>query len=208
MYPKITIALPKGRLAKQVVKALERVGYNMSIDFSSRLLMQTDNENQFSYLLVKPSDVITYVEEGICDIGFVGSDSILESSPDIYELLDMKIGKCKMVIAGMDKDVLNKKTSLKVASKYPKIANDYFKKENIKASVVKLNGSVELGPIVGLSDVIVDIYETGSTLKANNLVLVKELFDVSTKLIVNKASYRWKRNRIESIVTNLEQGDE
>lgn len=205
MNQKLTIALPKGRLAKQVVEVLIDAGYEISIDPSSRLLIQEDKKNGFIYMFVKPSDVVTYVKEGVCDIGFVGSDTILEAQEDIYELFDMGIGKCKMVIAGPSENSLDSKTSLIVASKYPNIASSYFQKESIKATIVKLNGSVELGPLVGLSDVIVDIYETGSTLRANNLKLLKELFDVSTKLIANKSSYRMKRTQIVPLLNKLEK---
>lgn len=203
MKQEITIALPKGRLSKQVLALLQEAGYENKIDPKSRLLIQKDEENNLTYMFVKPSDVITYVTEGICDIGFVGSDSLIEAEPDLYQLMDLGIGKCKMVIAGLDDTALNKNESVRVASKYPKIARAYFKEQNMKASVVKLNGSVELGPLVGLSDVIVDIYETGSTLRANNLRLIRELFDISTMLISNKSSYRMKRNEIEEIISNL-----
>ncbi|QMS84779.1 ATP phosphoribosyltransferase [Candidatus Xianfuyuplasma coldseepsis] len=204
MNSRLTIALPKGRLAQQVLKKLNAQGLPITINPSSRVLIQTD-ENNYEYMFVKPSDVITYVEEGVCDIGFVGSDSILEERKDIYELVDLKIGVCKMVIAGKDNDILEKSSTIRVASKYPYIAKTACTDMGINATIVKLNGSVELGPLVGLSDVIVDIYETGNTLKANNLQVLKELFDISTRLIANKASFRRKRQIIERIITILDE---
>jgi ATP phosphoribosyltransferase len=199
----IKIALPKGRLAKQVLELLQTVGYTFDIDVSSRSLIQEDTTNKYQFMFVKPSDVITYVEEGVCDIGFVGKDNILEEQADIYELLDIGIGSCKMVIAGYRGQTLNQTKTLKVATKYPTIATRYLSQMNIPSSIVTLQGSVELGPLVGLSDVIVDIYETGSTLRANNLVVLQDLFPITTRLIANKASYRTKRSMIEPLVTTL-----
>lgn len=203
MKPLLTIALPKGRLAKQILAKMEEQGYPINLDPSSRVLIQQD-DNNYAYMFVKPSDVITYVEEGVCDIGFVGNDSILEERKDIYELSDLRIGRCKMVIAGKDTNILDKRTSIRVASKYPYIAQQAFDTLGINSIIVTLKGSVELGPLVGLSDVIVDIYETGNTLRANNLSVIKDLFEISTRLIANKASYRRKRTIIDSIITSLE----
>lgn len=199
----IKIALPKGRLAKQVLELLKNVGYELDIDPSSRTLIQEDPNNQYQFMFVKPSDVITYVEEGVCDIGFVGKDNILEEQADVYELLDLGIGVCKMVIAGYQNQSLDSNKTLKVATKYPVIARQYLSQMNIPSTIVTLQGSVELGPLVGLSDVIVDIYETGSTLRANNLVVLEDLFQISTRLIANKASYRLKRTMIEPLVTRV-----
>jgi ATP phosphoribosyltransferase len=204
----IKIALPKGRLAKQVLDLLQTVGYTFDIDVSSRALIQQDTTNNYQFMFVKPSDVITYVEEGVCDIGFVGKDNILEEQADIYELLDLGIGSCKMVIAGYSGQSLNQTKTLKVATKYPTIAKKYLSQMNIPSSIVTLQGSVELGPLVGLSDVIVDIFETGSTLRANNLVVLQDLFPITTRLIANKASYRTKRSMIEPLLTTLSKRGE
>lgn len=202
----LKIALPKGRLAFQVFDLMKQAGYEIEIEKNTRKLIITDNENKFIYMFIKPTDIVTYVSEGVCDIGVVGKDSIEEENKDIYELMDLGIGKCKMVVAGKRADVLENKTTVSVASKYPKIANDYFKAKNVKTNIVKLNGSVELGPLVGLSDVIVDIYETGSTLKANNLIVIEDIFEITCRLIANKASYRVNYQVIRELEQNLTLG--
>lgn len=204
MNSTLRVALPKGRLAQQVIEKLQQQGFPIDLNPSSRVLIQT-TKNNVEYMFVKPSDVITYVEQGVCDIGFVGSDSIVEERKDIYELVDLQIGACKMVIAGKDTNILEKSSTIRVASKYPYIAKTAFAQMGMNATIVKLNGSVELGPLVGLSDVIVDIYETGNTLKANNLQVIQELFDISTRLIANKASFRRKRIIIDEIIKTLDR---
>ena len=202
----LKIALPKGRLAYQVFDLMKQAGYDIDVEKNTRKLIIEDEENKFIYMFIKPTDIVTYVSEGVCDIGVVGKDSIVEENKEIYELLDLGIGKCKMVVAGKDIGVLDNKTTINVASKYPKIASDYFKSKNMKANIVKLNGSVELGPLVGLSDVIVDIFETGSTLKANNLLVIEDIFDISCRLITNKVSYRIKYKTIRELERNLSLG--
>jgi ATP phosphoribosyltransferase len=160
-------------------------------------------------MFVKPIDVITYVENGVADVGVIGKDSILEEEADVYELLDLGFGKCKFSIAGYPGNVLHQKdTVLRIATKYPKVTSSYFQKRNQPIEIIKLNGSVELAPLVGLSDVIVDIVETGSTLKANGLVILEDMIDISAKLIANRVSYRFKYDRIKGLVDQLERQKE
>ncbi|MFU8792639.1 MAG: ATP phosphoribosyltransferase [Acholeplasmataceae bacterium] len=200
----LTIALPKGRLGEDALKALLRVGYGDVVDVKSRQLIFIDEINQIRYMIVKPIDVITYVSQGVADIGIIGKDNILEEAPDIYELLDLGFGKCKFSIAGpKDQVLIKREETLKVATKYPAVAYRYFKTKNQKIEIIKLNGSVELAPLVGLSDVILDIVETGNTLKANGLEILEDMFDISAKLISNRVSYRFKSDHIKMLVTKL-----
>lgn len=201
----LTIALPKGRLAKQVFDLMTEAGYNITLTKNERKLIVMDEDNKFRYLFVKPSDVITYVEEGVADLGVVGRDSILEERKDIYELLDLNIGRCKMVVAGPQGVELSTRNSLTVATKYPVITRQYLSSRFANLHIVYLRGSVELGPLVELSDVIVDIYETGSTLRANQLDVIEDLFDISSYLIANKASYRINYEAIQTLKRTLEQ---
>ncbi|MEC9485315.1 MAG: ATP phosphoribosyltransferase [Candidatus Izemoplasma sp.] len=202
----LKFALPKGRLADSVFSVLEKAGYKIEVPKKTRKLVVTDEANQFKYYFVKPSDVVTYVDEGVCDIGVVGKDTILESSASVYELFDLGIGKCKMVVAGLPNYTYQ--GELRVATKYPKIAREYYAKTNQTVNIVKLNGSVELGPILGLSDVIVDIYETGRTLRANGLEVIDDFLDISSRVIANKASYRQKYTEIKTLLNRLEQEGE
>jgi ATP phosphoribosyltransferase len=199
----INFALPKGRLSKDLLSKMRDKGYDIEIDEKTRKLVIVDEKNMFRYLFVKPSDVITYVYEGVSDIGVVGKDSIIEEQKELYEILDLEIGKCKMVIAATDKNLLETKRTLKVATKYPNIAKTYFDSISRPIEIIKLNGSVELGPLVGLSDCIVDIYETGNTLKANGLIVVEEIMDLSARLITNKESYRRLNTRIKELQIKL-----
>jgi ATP phosphoribosyltransferase len=208
MTKQLNIALPKGRLAEEVFELLKKAGYTVPKNNNSRKLIIEDDNNNFTYFLVKPTDVITYVKEGVCDIGIIGKDNILEEAKDIYELLDLSLGRCKMVVAGINNDVMTKANPLTVATKYPKIAKTYFKQIGKPVDIIKLNGSVELGPLVGLSDVIVDIYETGNTLKANGLTVFEDIVHISSRLIANKASYRLKNTAIKTITKNLQKGVE
>jgi ATP phosphoribosyltransferase len=174
------------------------------VNLKSRKLVFEDLKNQVTYLLLKPKDVVTYVESGIVDLGIVGSDVILESKKSVYQLCDLDFGKCKFSIAsvGGNVSVLNQK-NLKVATKYPNITEGYFKKKNQKIQIIPLEGSVELAPLMGFSDCIVDIVETGNTLKANNLKIIEDMFLVSAKLISNKVSYRFNQERINQIVASI-----
>lgn len=199
MENSVKIALPKGRLAKQVLQLFKEFGYPVQIDSSSRKLIIVDEVTNFTFMFVKPSDVITYVYEGVCDIGVVGKDNLLEENKAVYELVDLNIGRCQMVVAGMDQEVYNSKKELRVATKYPVIAKKYFEEKNRKVNIIELKGSVELGPLVGLSDVIVDIYETGATLKANGLNVFDFFLDISARLIANQYSYRTMYDQINTL---------
>lgn len=188
---------------KKVFKLFEEAGYCIQKPEDERQLVVVDENNSFTYVFVKPTDVCTYVEEGICDIGIVGSDIIQEQEKDIYELFDLDIAKCKMITAGKKGYTLQGNSTLTVATKYPNIAKKYLKDYASKIRIVKLNGSVELGPLIDLSDIIVDITETGKTIEANNLEIYTELFDISSRLIANKRSYRTHYKVITRLVENL-----
>ncbi|WP_239056037.1 ATP phosphoribosyltransferase [Fusobacterium sp. IOR10] len=201
----ITIALAKGRLGKQAYKILKKIGLGDSIDLDSRKLIFKDEKNKIDYIYVKPSDVVTYVEKGVADLGIVGKDVILENDTDIYEILDLGFGKCKFSIASIKgQNIYKKDDTLKVATKYPEISKKYFKEKQQKIEIIKLNGSVELAPLVKLSDVIVDLVETGDTLKANGLEVIEDMFNISARLICNRISYRFQYDRIQNITKLLE----
>ena len=158
------------------------------------------------YLIVKPSDVGIYVEKGVADIGIVGKDILLENSHDVYELLDLKFGKCKLCMASVKDYKEDIERRLRVATKYVNVSKKYFDSINRDVEIIKLNGSIELAPILNLSDVIIDIVETGSTLKENNLIVIKNIVDyISSRLIVNKVSFKFKNNLISEIVKNIEE---
>lgn len=201
----ITIAISKGRLGKQTHKILNKMNMGDAIDLDSRKLIFKDEKNKINYIYVKPSDVITYVEKGVADLGIAGKDNILESNTDVYEVLDLKFGKCKFSIASIkEQKIYSKNNILKVATKYPEITKKYFEKKQQKIEIIKLNGSVELAPLVGLADVIVDLVETGSTLKANGLETIEDMFNISARLICNRISYRFNYERIQNIIKLLE----
>lgn len=206
----LTIALAKGRLAKQTLALLEQTGITCEEmkDKDTRKLIFVNEELGLKFFLSKTSDVPTYVEYGAADIGVVGSDTILEEGRKILEVLDLGLGKCRMCVAGpaSARELLQKNEIIRVASKYPKIAKDYFyNKKHQTVEIVKLNGSVELAPIVGLSEVIVDIVETGSTLKENGLEVLEEICPLSARVVVNEASMKMQRERITKIVKDLKQ---
>lgn len=200
----ITLAIATGRTAKRAMEFLERAG----IDFpdyhnKSRKLVIYDTSNKIRLIFAKTADLCTYVEKGAADVGIIGKDTIMEETPDVYELLDFGFGKCQIAVAGFpEKDLLNQ-ANLTVASKYPRIAEAFFKQKNKRIETIKLNGSIELAPLIGLSDIIVDIVETGTTLKENGLVVLDEIADVSARLIVNKASYATKTDDIQSFIERL-----
>lgn len=202
----ITFALAKGRLGNKIVKMLTDLNItDVVIDEETRKLVIYSNDNKYAFFLSKPSDVPTFVDYGIADIGVVGKDTILEENRDITELLDLGFGKCRMCVAGPKKalEVLNSGKTIRVATKYPNIAKKYFEKTNRSVEIIKLNGSVELGPIVGLSDVIVDIVESGKTLAENGLEVLEEIEQLSARLIVNNASLKVKYEEINSILEGL-----
>jgi ATP phosphoribosyltransferase len=200
----LTIALPKGRLGEDALKILKDIGYNDVVNPQSRKLIFIDSIHHLRYMIVKPVDVITYVEQGVADIGFIGLDSILESRPNVYELLDLDFGHCTFSICGAKgANIENTDVVLKVATKYPNITKQFFKDREQKIEIIKLNGSVELAPLVGLSDVIADIVETGKTLKANGLEMIEIMHDISAKLISNRASYRFKYEKIKTTLSEV-----
>lgn len=206
----ITIALAKGRLAKQTLALLEQTGITCEEmkDKDTRKLIFVNEQLGLKFFLSKTSDVPTYVEYGAADIGVVGSDTILEEGRKILEVLDLGLGKCRMCVAGpaSARELLQKNEIIRVASKYPKIAKDYFyNKKHQTVEIVKLNGSVELAPIVGLSEVIVDIVETGSTLKENGLEVLEEICPLSARVVVNEASMKLQRERITKLIRDLKQ---
>lgn len=200
----LTIAIAKGRIEKDIYKRLTALDMEKCIEKDSRKLIFTDEKHNITYIHVKPSDVVTYVEKGVADLGIVGKDTILENEneSDIYELYDLGFGKCKFSIAGIKgkKEKFLKSEKLKVATKYPVIAKQYFKARGQKIDIIKLNGSVELGPLVGLSDVIVDLVETGNTIKANGLEVFEDMFDISARIIANRVSYKFNYVKIEKII--------
>ena len=202
----IVIAIAKGRIEKDVYRRLKILNMEDCIETDSRKLIFTDEKNNITYIHVKPSDVVTYVENGVADLGIVGKDTILENENDneVYELLDLGFGKCKFSVAGIKgKNNYSKEETLKVATKYPHIAKNYIKSRGQKIEIIKLNGSVELAPIVGLSDVIVDLVETGNTLKANGLEIVEDMCNISSRIIANRVSYKFKKREIETIVNKF-----
>ena len=189
----LNIALPKGRLGEKVYDIFEKAGYGCpSIHENNRKLIFENPENGVRYFWVKPSDVSIYVERGAADIGIAGKDILLEYSPDVYELLDLDIGKCRMCVAGKREFTDNGTSTLRVATKFTNIAKSYYADKCRDIDIIKLNGSIELAPILGLSDVIVDIVETGTTLKENDLEVKTEILPISARLIANKASFKFK----------------
>lgn len=204
----LTFALAKGRLAKKTLELLEEIGITCEEmkDKDTRKLIFVNEELKLRFFLSKGPDVPTYVEYGAADIGVVGSDTILEENRRVYEVLDLGFGKCRMCVCGPQsaKELLQHHEMIRVASKYPRIAKDYFyNRKHQTVDIIKLNGSVELGPIVGLADVIVDIVETGSTLKENGLEVLEEICPLSARMIVNPVSMRMEAARIKQLITNL-----
>ena len=203
----LNIALAKGRLSDLSVELFESIGVNCSdMKDSSRKLIFTDEKNMVRFFLVKPADVPTYVEYGSADMGIVGRDTLMEEGRQFYEMLNLKFGACRMVLAGPSHlqgklDELNNK---RVATKYPKIARDYFEhKRKETVEIIKLNGSVELAPLVGLAELIVDLVESGRTLKENNLVVLDDIADIRARLVVNRVSMKMKSERINSIIDDI-----
>ncbi len=204
----LTFALTKGRLADKTLELFERVGIECREmeDKSTRKLIFVNEEMGLKFFLAKAPDVPTYVEYGVADIGVTGKDTIMEEGRRVFEVLDLKLGKCRMCVCGPEhaKELLEHHELIRVASKYPKIARDYFYNEKHQTvDIIKLNGSVELGPIVGLSDVIVDIVETGGTLKENGLMVLEEICPLSARMIVNQVSMRMENARIRQLVSDL-----
>ena len=192
----IDVALPKGRLGENVYKIFEEAGYSCpSILETNRKLIFENEENRIRYFWVKPSDVAIYVERGAADIGVAGRDILLEYEPDVFELADLNMGKCKMCVAGPNGFRDNTARTLRVATKFPNIAKNFYAEKSRQIDIIKLNGSIELAPILKMSDVIVDIVETGTTLKENNLAVIEEILPISARLISNKTSYSLKMKK-------------
>ena len=206
MKPMINIALPKGRLGDKVYNLLASVGYGCSENYNdSRKLVVENREAGIRYFLVKPSDVAIYVEHGAADVGIVGKDILTESSADVYELLDTGLGKCRMCVAGRNDFVDDPGRALRVATKFVNIAKEYYAGLGRDIDIIKLNGSIELAPILGLSDVIVDIVETGTTLKENDLKVLTEFLPISARFIANKASYTFKKQALTTLLEKLQE---
>ena len=202
----LNIALPKGRLGETVYDLFERAGFECpSIREKNRKLIFENEKTGVRYFWVKPSDVPIYVERGAADLGVAGKDIILEYAPDVYELLDLKLGKCRMAVAAK-KDFHDDGTkTLRVATKFPNIASDYYEGIGREIELIKLNGSIELAPILGLSDVIVDIVETGTTLRENDLEVKANILPISARLIANKSSFRFLSDEIGTVAKKMKE---
>lgn len=196
----VNVALPKGRLGEKVYALMAAAGYPCpDILEENRKLIFENEQSGVRYFWVKPSDVAIYVERGAADIGIAGSDILMEYNPDVYELLDLGLGKCRMCVAGPVSFRDNREKTLRVATKFPHIAKKYYSEKGREIDIIKLNGSIEIAPLLGLSDVIVDIVETGKTLKENGLAPLREIVPISARLIANKASYKFKYESISAI---------
>ena len=202
----INIALPKGRLGEKVYNKLKAIGYGCpAIEENSRKLIFENEENGVRYFWAKPSDVAIYVERGAADIGVAGKDILLEYEPDIYELSDLDIGKCRMCVAAKKGFEDNTERVLRVATKFPNIARNYYSKLSREIDIIKLNGSIEIAPILNLSDVIVDIVETGTTLIENDLEPIETIVPISARLIANKTGYKFKYDEISKLCEKLKE---
>lgn len=200
----LTVALAKGRLAKDTIKRLNAANMGNAVDLNSRKLVFHDDTDGIEYLLVKPVDVITYVNKGVADIGVVGKDIILEQNIDVYELLDLQFGICTFAVAGFPgTDLYGQDKVLKIATKYPNITNKYFADKR-EIETIYLNGSVELAPLMNMSDCVVDLVETGNTLKENGLVILEKMFDIGAKIIGNRTSYQFCYDKIQKFIKTLE----
>ncbi|GFI62285.1 ATP phosphoribosyltransferase [Clostridiales bacterium] len=200
----IDVALPKGRLGENVYKIFDEAGYSCpSILETNRKLIFENEENRLRYFWVKPSDVAIYVERGAADIGVAGKDILLEYEPDVFELADLNMGKCRMCVAGSRGFRDNTARTLRVATKFPNITKGFYASQSRQIDIIKLNGSIELAPILKMSDVIVDIVETGTTLKENNLEVLEEIIPISARLISNKASFKFKNCEIMELCDRI-----
>jgi len=202
----LNIALPKGRLGDKVYELFASIGYDCSEIYSdNRKLVFENEENGVRYLLVKPSDVAVYIAHGAADIGVVGKDILEEGDFDIYELLDLGLGKCNMCVAAPNDYVEDFDGPLRVATKFVNIAKNYYISLNREIEIIKLNGSIEIAPLLGLTDVIVDIVESGKTLKENNLRVYEQIMPISARLIANKSSYKFKGGDIDRLMQKLQE---
>ena len=205
----LNIALPKGRLGEKTYDMFEKAGYACpAIREGGRKLIFENEALNLRFFWVKPSDVAIYVERGAADIGIAGKDILLEYAPEVYELLDLRMGKCRMAVAAKNGFRDDPRKTLRVATKFSSIAANYYLSKGRDIDIIHLNGSIELAPILDLSDVIVDIVETGTTLKENDLTVLETIVPISARLIANKAGYKFKRQLIDPLVTSLAQQTE
>ena len=202
----LNIALPKGRLGEKVYSLLAEAGYECpSILEKNRKLTFENEKKGIRYFWVKPSDVSIYVERGAADAGIAGKDILLEYQPDVYELLDLKLGHCRMCVAGPENFYDTQERTLRVATKFPRIAGSYYEELGRDIDIIRLNGSIEIAPILGLADVIVDIVETGNTLRENHLAPLADIVDISARLICNKGSYQFRYEELMKLRNGLEE---
>ncbi len=202
----INIALPKGRLGEKAYQIFESIGYGCpAIKENNRKLIFENEENGVRYFWVKPSDVAIYVERGAADVGVVGKDILLEQDSDVYELLDLGMGKCRMAVAGEKGGRVDPDKTIRVATKFPNIAREFYRKQSREIEIIELHGSIEIAPILGMSDVIVDIVETGTTLKENNLEPWEDIVPISARFIANKASYKFMNTPIQEMCAKIEE---
>lgn len=205
----VKIALTKGRLEKKAIEIFKTININTREleDKGRKLIFNCENEEyNIELFLVKAKDVETYVEYGAADIGIVGKDTLMETNKEFYEVLDLNVGKCKFALAALPSFKLDQGYNMKkIATKYPNIAREYFRKKGMDVELIKIEGSVKLGPIVGLADAIVDIVETGNTLRENGLVVVEDICEISARMIVNKASMKTKKDEIIKIIENVSE---
>jgi len=200
----LNVALPKGRLGEKVYAMFEKAGFECpSIKENNRKLIFENPEKGVRYFWVKPSDVAIYVERGAADIGVAGKDILLEYEPDVYELLDLDIGKCRMAVAAKKDFKYDPQRTLRVATKFTNITKRFYAQQGRDIDIIHLNGSIEIAPILGLSDVIVDIVETGTTLKENNLEVIETIVPISARFIANKSGFRFKGEMIEKITAEI-----
>ena len=206
----LRIALTKGRLERDTVAMFERIGFDCTaVHEKGRKLILPIGDNQFEVVLAKAADVITYVEHGVCDLGVVGKDTIIENGSSFYEVLDLGFGKCKFALAApKGTDFYSGYASKTIATKYPNVARSFFEGKGLDVKIIKIEGSVELAPLLGLSDAIIDIVETGSTLKENGLEVIEKVCDISARLIVNTASMKLRKQEIDTLINQMEQAKE
>lgn len=199
----LTIAMPKGRIFEEAAALMREAGYPLPPEFDeSRKLILSIEEANMKFILAKPMDVVTYVEHGVADVGMAGKDVMLEEERDVYEVLDLKISQCHLAVAGLPNATM-KDVAPKVATKYPNVASGFFREQGEQVEIIKLNGSIELAPLIGLAERIVDIVSTGQTLQENGLVELERIAEVTTRLIVNPVSYRVKHEMIDELVERL-----
>jgi len=202
----IKIALPKGRLTSKAFDLLRKINIRFDdYDTESRKLIFQNDIERIKVVSVKATDVPIYVEQGAADMGIAGKDVLLEADASVFELMDLGFGKCRFVVASLKDNITDKNKKLRVATKYPNVAKKYFHEKGMPIEIIKLNGSVELAPIIGLSDVIVDIVETGTTLIENGLVVIDEICPISSRLIINRASLKTKSEQIDKIVKGIQR---